>query len=402
VTPALITATGIAASGSIYGSQVAPGSAFLSGVLGADVVKADVALENVSRSSSGNVNAGAYKQTLTNLSGQDASNYTWAPFSTTVANYVVTPLVLRGSITAASTNAGSLLTPGVATLTNVIAGDALSVSEVVVAIPGAVAGSKTGNVVGTFAGSQKIASLSGADSANYDSSKVVGDYSVKTGFSSGTVYPREMSMSFVKTNSSSQTPSELSLPAQASKATTSQVMPQKSGADTEASNTQRRLVASNPLVSAPAVSKVALISSPIKKPPTVNQTLALSLATPSANSPTYASSFLGESAGNLGMSNVYNGESSEVSTQRGEANQEDMMAPIYAVIRELLASPTTYQAIGAASSIVLLVKTLVTPAMTTVLNGAPTHSPSRAPIRTPFQSSSYLNNQSNFRFARRA
>jgi hypothetical protein len=356
----------------------------------------------VTRSSSGNVNAGAYKQTLTNLSGQDASNYTWAPFSTPVANYVVTPLVLSGSIASASTNAGSLLTPGLATLNNVIAGDSVAVTDVVVVIPGAVAGSKTGNAVGTFTGSQKIASLSGADSANYDYSKVVGDYSVKTGFSSGTVYPREMTASLVKSNSVIQAPLELPLAAEASNVQTSQVMTQKSSEATQVSRNESRLVESIPLASAPAVNRVTSIVSSIKYSPTVERIFPLTLATKSENSPTYASSFSGESLSNFAMSNVYNGESSEISTQSVDSNQDDVMAPIYAAIRELMVSPTTYQVIGAASSIVLMVKTLVTPAMSTVLNSAPAHSPTRAPVRTPFQSSSFLNNQSNMRFARRA
>jgi hypothetical protein len=102
------------------------------------------------------------------------------------------------------------------------------------------------------------------------------------------------------------------------------------------------------------------------------------------------------------MSNLYKGESTEISSGIVGTDQVDVMAPIYASIRELLSNSTTYQVIGAASSIVLMVKTLVTPAMTTVLNSVPSHSPSRAPVRVPTQSSSFLNNASNTRFARRA
>ena len=402
VTPAVVTATGIAASSSIYGSQITPGAVATSGLFSADSLTLGVVLENVSHSSSNHVNAGAYKQAFTSLSGQDASNYTFVPFTTPEANYVVTPLVLTGSITSRSTNAGAVLTPGIATLNNVIAGDAVSITEVIVAIPGAVAGSKTGSAAGTFVGSQKIASITGADAANYDHSKVLGDYSINTGFSSGTVYPPEMTSSFARADKFIQKTNELPIESQTNNVKALSLASDKRVEVTEV-NKNEQLSAMSSLVIPPA--HAAQVFAPVvtnKNPAEIQNTNSLDISKKSTLTPNYASSFSDGVTSFEGMSNVYKGEASEDSNAMGAPNQDDVMAPIYKAIRDLLADPITYEVIGAASSIVLMVKTLVTPAMTTVPNTAPVHSPSRAPVRVPAQSSSFINNQSNMRIARRA
>jgi hypothetical protein len=138
-----------------------------------------------------------------------------------------------------------------------------------------------------------------------------------------------------------------------------------------------------------------------------NSTLIQSIAsfdktTQSTQIPANSSSLLGETTTFPGASIVYKGEASQISVESDNTIQGEMMAPIYASIRELLTNPTTYQVIGAASSIVYIVKNLVTPAMTSALSAAPNHSPTRAPVRTPTPSSSFLNNASNTRFTRRA
>jgi filamentous hemagglutinin family protein len=402
VTPAILSATGIAASRSIYGSQVIPGTAVISGVVGGDVVKVGVGLEKISLSSSNNVNAGSYKQALTTLSGQDAGNYKLTPFTTADANYVVSPLMLSGSIASRSTNAGAVLTPGVATLSNVIPTDIVSVSEVVVEIPGAAPRSKTGNVVGTFVESQKIASLSGADAANYDFSKVVGDYSVKTGFSSGTIFPRETISSNVKVNQLIQASPELSVSVQTNKVEASQAAVEARRGNAAPIKNEQGPVETNLIASVPPAQKAVVAIAASKNLTSTPTITSFDKSAQSKNMTSAASSFLGETISFPGMSNLYKGESTEISSGIVGTDQVDVMAPIYASIRELLSNPTTYQVIGAASSIVLMVKTLVTPAMTTVLNSVPSHSPSRAPVRVPTQSSSFLNNASNTRFARRA
>jgi hypothetical protein len=348
------------------------------------------------------VNAGYYRQKLTTLSGQDANNYTFTPFTTSDANYVVTPLILSGSIASRSTNAGAVLTPGVLTLSNLIPTDLVSVSEVVVAIPGAAAGSKSGNLVGTFVGSQKIASLNGADAANYDFSKVVGDYSVKTGFSSGTIYPREMTFSYVKAELATQASTELSFPAQTSKVAIAQVSAQMPREKIEAIKNDDQSVGVNLVASVPKDRKVVSVFNVSKNSTLIQSIASFDKPTQSTQIPANSSSLLGETTTFPGASIVYKGVASQISVESDDANQGEMMAPIYASIRELLSNPTTYQVIGAASSIVYIVKTLITPAMTSALSASPTHSPNRAPVRTPTQSSSFLNNASNTRFTRRA
>jgi filamentous hemagglutinin family protein len=402
VTPAVVTATGISASSSIYGSQITPGAVATSGLFSADSVTLGVVLENVSHSSSNHVNAGAYKQALTRLSGQDASNYTFVPFTTPEANYVVTPLVLTGSIASRSTNAGAVLTPGIATLNNVIAGDAVSITEVIVAIPGAVAGSKTGSAAGTFVGSQKIASITGADAANYDHSKVLGDYSINTGFSSGAVYPPEMTSSFARADKFIHKTNELPIENQTNNVKALSLALDKRVEVTEVNKYEQLSAMSSLVVPAAHAAQVFAPVVTNKNPAEIQNTNSLDISKQSTLTPNYASSFSDGVTSFEGMSNIYKGESSEDSNAMGAPNQDDVMAPIYKAVRDLLANPITYEVIGAASSIVLMVKTLVTPAMTTLPNTAPVHSPSRAPVRVPTQSSSFINNQSNMRIARRA
>jgi hypothetical protein len=308
---------------------------------------------------------------------------------------------LSGSIASGSTNAGASLNPGVATFNNVIAGDVLSFTDVVVSIPGAAAGSKTGNVVGTFIGSQKIASLSGADAANYDASNVSGDYSVKTGFSSGTIYPREMSPSLSKINAVIQTVSDLPISIQTNNLNALPLATSKPSSVADVNKNEQRLAG---ISSTARVAPAAQVFAPVtanKNPADIQRMASLDTSRQSAMGQSYASTLADGAIPFDGMSNVYKGESSEVATGMEASNQDDLMAPIYSAIRELLANPTTYEVIGAASSIVLMVKTLVTPAMTTVPNTVPGHSPSRAPVRVPGQSSSFINNQSNMRTARR-
>jgi hypothetical protein len=294
------------------------------------------------------------------------------------------------------------LTPGVATLNNVITGDAVSITEVIVAIPSAVAGSKTGSAAGTFVGSQKIASLTGADAANYDHSKVLGDYSINTGFSSGTVYPPEMTSSFARADKFIQKTDELPTDSQTNKVKALLHASDKRVEVAEV-NKNEQLSAMSSLV-VPAAHAAQVIAQVVtnKNPAEIQKTNLLDISKQSTLTPNYVSSFADGVTSFEGMSNVYKGESSEVSNDMSAHIQDDLMAPIYKAIRDILANPTTYEVIGAASSIVLMVKTLVTPAMTTVVNSAPVHSPSRAPIRVPTQSSSFINNQSNMRTARRA
>ena len=198
ISPKTITVADITPSGSVYGNRFRGGEVKIYGVLGVDDVGASVTLANPLLSASQNIRVGSYSQTVDALTGADAGNYTIEPFTSPATNYLVTPLALQGSISAGSSTAGSLLLPGTANFTNVLGSDSLGTAKVRVTIPGSPVGSATGNSVGTFIGSQKIASLSGADAGNYSFADITGDYAIKTGFSSASVYPEQMVPSFIK------------------------------------------------------------------------------------------------------------------------------------------------------------------------------------------------------------
>ena len=164
--------TQIAAVSTTYGTTAATGAASITGVLSGDKVdlaNAKATLVDAANSSSGNLNAGTYKQTVANsLSGADADNYTAAP--TSLANYVVTPKAITATVTAADkVYDGS----NVATLT---ANSADIVSGDLVAVQGAsgtfasknVARDGSGNAVAqTVTVSGTGVGLGGTDGANY-------------------------------------------------------------------------------------------------------------------------------------------------------------------------------------------------------------------------------------------
>ncbi|RUR29790.1 filamentous hemagglutinin N-terminal domain-containing protein, partial [Vreelandella andesensis] len=87
-----LTATDIAAGGSVYGDTLAPGDVNLSGALTGDDVESVAELVNPALSSSGNMNVGTYDQQAgtDNISGSDAGNYTLDSF-TKADSYVVDP-----------------------------------------------------------------------------------------------------------------------------------------------------------------------------------------------------------------------------------------------------------------------------------------------------------------------
>jgi autotransporter-associated beta strand protein len=165
---------------STYGSSVTPGAASFTNAVSGDMVSASaVSLVSPTYSTSNNVNAGSYKQSITStLSGADASNYTLSGgFTTSTNNYTVNQLVLTGSIADASSTYGSSLAPGAATFTNAVSGDVLGTATVSVSTTGN-AGTSGNLNAGTYAGAQSVTALSGADAANYTYASVVGNYTV--------------------------------------------------------------------------------------------------------------------------------------------------------------------------------------------------------------------------------
>ena len=150
------------------------------------------AVVNPGYSSSNNLRVGTYNQSVSSISGLDSANYVLTPYTTPTPNYTVNVLALTGSISASSSQSGASIAPGVATLTNVIPGDFVSASSISVNIPGSSPNSQVANTTGTFPSSQSVSSLNGVDASNYSYANIKGDYSVKTGFSSGSVYPSAM------------------------------------------------------------------------------------------------------------------------------------------------------------------------------------------------------------------
>jgi len=181
VTQASLTAS-IATGTSVYGSALVPGAVTLTGLIEGDSVTSAGAVASVTghTSSSGNLNAGTYTgaETLASgtLSGTDAANYTVSNPGVT-GTYMVTQLVLTGTLGAGSSVYGVALNPGIVTFDNVIDGDRVGAGAVAIATAGHL--SSSGNLnAGTYSGIESVSSLTGADAANYSLSGLTGDYSV--------------------------------------------------------------------------------------------------------------------------------------------------------------------------------------------------------------------------------
>jgi hypothetical protein len=389
-------------------------------------------------SSSNNVVVGAYKQAVNALAGADASNYKVRPVTSTAANYVVNPLSLSGSIASSSSTSGASLVPGAVSLSNVVAKDAIGSAEVAVVIPGDPIGSKTGNTVGNFVGSQKIASLAGTDAANYNFTQVVGNYQVKTGFSSGAIYPREMNVSAVKPvvnkdSTLAKTPETIineramaqdSKTARSDQPPTSQATQDVMAAPTQAKNDVAAKVLAEP---DQKTLQVATLGKPgAKVTPQLRGTSpnrSPSLAQPSSLASGFAPGIApgiapriapGTTAGvapglasngpSLGLPKGENTTSVEQASSLSESTQtqktdaessfvQDPSEPIYAAIREVLESEVTYQVVGGVTSVVVVANALLTAASKLGIANLAGSLPAKLPINIPTPSSSLINNR---------
>mgnify|MGYP000293525115 CR=1 FL=1 len=411
ITPAALVATDIAPVSATYGDRIITGAVNLSGVIGSDKVTANASLVNAKSSTSNNIKAGAYQQTAQALVGVDASNYKLIPFTTDTANYQISALALNGAITSSSSTAGAILLPGLASFKNVIAGDAIGAAEVVVSVPGAAKGAKIANTVGTFIGSQKVASLSGLDAGNYSYTNVLGDYTVKTGFSSGSIHPPEMRALFNKTvayKESSTSPS-----VSPSKTTIA-----KSDITTPANKELtpfKEVTASYPRIESTGVTRndTNKQSAPsgvrkeisVEKPTTPLQQEINSIKVPSMA--------LGFAGGSLDFSDLgtisdaqgkyFSQENPSPTAQESNSSlgsDDSLETSIYEFIGRVLADPSTYQLLGGASSLAFLAKTLLTPTTIHIVN-VPANAPNPTPLRDPYQPASNMNNRVNNRFSRR-
>ena len=436
ISPASLGVTQIASSITTYAEPIKPGEAVLSGLIGSDKVTAVVELADAVYSSSQNVAVGAYKQTANALVGADASNYKLKGATTSTANYVVSPLPLAGTIASSSSTSGASLVPGSVTFSNVISSDSIANAEVAVVIPGDPVGSKTGNTVGVFAGSQKIASLTGPDAANYSYANVVGNYQVKTGFSSGSIYPREMTTSAVKPvvykvtalAPPAETTSSPQAMAQDVKASGAQLGSSSKGIE-EAKTTlaQSNYEVAPKVLTAPETKSLQVASSEnnTAKVSTVRQLASNQRSALRAQSSSLVSSFApGNAPGNaLGNANgnapgiaardanaglptdskasLLEEKSSipertpSTKVETANALEEDVVAPIYAVIREVLESEVTYQVVGGVTSVVVVSNALLTAASKLGLANLAGNLPARLPVNIPTPSSSMISNRFN-------
>jgi filamentous hemagglutinin family protein len=157
IDPKALTYAITAASGT-YGTLASLGTASLTGLVGDDAVSGTVALSNATLSA--RLGAGTYAQTVTGLTGADASNYTIASTGNSAGNLVIAAKDVTYSVAAVSATYGQTVTYGTASLTGVLDGDTVTGTV------GLADSSLTGRLsVGTY--DQAVLALTGADAANY-------------------------------------------------------------------------------------------------------------------------------------------------------------------------------------------------------------------------------------------
>jgi len=81
--------------------------------------------------------------------------------------------------------------------------------------------------------------------------------------------------------------------------------------------------------------------------------------------------------------------------ETANALEEDVTAPIYAVIREVLESEVTYQVVGGVTSVVVVSNALLTAASKLGLANLAGNLPARLPVNNPTPSSSMISNRFN-------
>jgi hypothetical protein len=198
---AITTASIAGVNNAVYGTNVAAGAVSLGAdvIIGDQVAAANTAtVQNRVTSTSGNLNAGSYTQSvaggLVSTNGTtDAANYTFAGTTTAAANYIVTPRVINASVTAADkVYDGSAAATLVATSADILSGDVVNVTGLTGSFTSRnVARDGAGNVLAqavTVSGSG--AALGGADGANY----VLGN-AASVPATTARITPRDLSVS---------------------------------------------------------------------------------------------------------------------------------------------------------------------------------------------------------------
>jgi hypothetical protein len=184
ITQRALTGAAIAGSTSIYGNSLNPGAVSFGNAVAGDTVSSSASVNTAAVSSSGKPVVGSYTQTAGAIGGADAANYSFGGF-TSGSNYTISQLALTGSVTAASSTYGSALTPGAASLTNVVGGDLVTAT---IAVNTTGLTSTSGNLTaGTHTGIQSVTGLGGADGGNYSFAGIVGNYTVNKLALTGTI-----------------------------------------------------------------------------------------------------------------------------------------------------------------------------------------------------------------------
>ena len=131
--------------------------------LRADDLSATAAIDNQLFSTSSNLRAGSYTQTVSAISGADALNYSFTPFTTGSATYVVNPLALSGTaIAGVTTTYGTAAAAGAVTFSNNFAADDLSATA---GIDNQLFSTSSNLRAGTY--TQTVSAIAGADALNY-------------------------------------------------------------------------------------------------------------------------------------------------------------------------------------------------------------------------------------------
>jgi filamentous hemagglutinin family protein len=179
INPLTLTGTAIAAGGNVYGSAVTSGTVSFGNVIAGDTVTATATIDAPVYSTSGNLNAGSYTQTVSTIGGASAGNYALATPFTSGANYTVSQLALSGGITGGGNTYGSAIAAGTSSLTGVVSGDTVVTGGVVVSTAGMTTSTSGNFNAGTYVGAQSISgALTGADAGNYTYVGATANYTI--------------------------------------------------------------------------------------------------------------------------------------------------------------------------------------------------------------------------------
>ena len=119
VNPLALSGTAIAGVTTTYGTTAAAGAVTFSNRIALDQLSATAGIDNQLFSTSSNLRAGSYTQTVSAIAGADALNYSFTPYTTGSATYVVNPLALSGTaIAGVTTTYGTTAAAGAVTFSN--------------------------------------------------------------------------------------------------------------------------------------------------------------------------------------------------------------------------------------------------------------------------------------------